>query len=391
MIERTLFKRFVQGQKSVLLLGPRQVGKTTLCRALNPGKTINLADEEVFLRYGRDPGLLKREVQALRSPTLILMDEIQRLPPLLNSIQAIVDENPLGHRFLLTGSSARKLKKNGVNLLPGRIIREFLGPLTYLEFHQSKGVPFDLGRALRVGMLPGIYLGKSQVEEVLSTYADVYLREEIRHEALTKNIGAYARFLDITAAISGSWLNYTKLSSDTEIPKSTLRHYLEILEDTLLLVRLLPFTSQSPTARRVSHRERIFLFDVGVRNAILKVHRQVQPLHEIGHAFEQWFILQFFSLLQSCQKDWRLYSYRTDAGAEVDLVVDRGEDVIGIEIKYSRNIRLADARGLRSLKEYLPKGKPYQQYIAYLGEHEQLLEEGTRVIPYGQLILELFA
>lgn len=393
MIIRLLHQRLSKSKQSVLLLGPRQVGKSTLCRALKPDKIINLADEENFLRYSKDPGLLKREVAALKTPSLILIDEVQRWTPLLNTVQALMDESPLRHRFLLTGSSARKLKKSGVNLLPGRVIREFLGPLTCLELAQDKAnEAFDLPKALMLGMLPGIYSGDEQSAAVLGTYADVYLREEIRHEALTRNIGAYARFLDMMAAISGDWLNYTKLSSDTEIPKSTVRQYVELLEDTLLLVRLLPFKCAKPrVSRRVSQRERVLLFDVGVRNAILNLHRQPLTPLQVGNVFEQWFILQVHYLIQAYHKPWKLFSYRSEGGAEVDLVIDRGTDILGIEVKHSHNIRMPDTRGLQSLKEYLPVAMPYQKYIAYLGECEQLLEEGTRVVPYSLLLLELFA
>ncbi|MBI4677729.1 MAG: AAA family ATPase [Elusimicrobia bacterium] len=201
MRARMLEARFRETSKSVLLLGPRQVGKTTLCRALNPDFIVNLADEASFVSYSKDPGRLGREVSALAKPSLVLVDEVQRVPALLNSAQAILDGNR-GHRFLLTGSSSRKLKRGGANLLPGRIIMAHLDPLSFWEL----GKDFDLERCLMLGSLPAVYLDSREGADVLETYATVYLREEVRAEALARDIGAYARFLDAVAAASGQWI-----------------------------------------------------------------------------------------------------------------------------------------------------------------------------------------
>lgn len=226
MLDRLITSRLHKASKSVLLLGARQVGKSTLIRSLKADRLINLADEELFLRFSKDPGRLKREVAAIKKPRLIVIDEVQRIPALLNSVQAILDETP-GIRFILTGSSARKLKRNGVNLLPGRIILEHLHPLTFWELAEK----FDLKKILQMGSLPGIYLDPQDGAEILATYATVYLREEIQAEAMTKNLGAYARFLDVAAEASGQWINYSKMASDTEVPKETIRRFFTLLED----------------------------------------------------------------------------------------------------------------------------------------------------------------
>jgi predicted AAA+ superfamily ATPase len=316
---------------------------------------------------------------------LIVIDEVQRLPSLLNTIQSLVDDPSNSFRFLLTGSSARKLKRGGANLLPGRIILEYMDPFTYAEVKDA----FELSRALQVGMLPGIYLGGEESLATLDTYVEVYLREEIRVEALVRNLGDYARFLDIAAVLSGQWLNYSKISSDTEIPKETIRRYVALLEDTLLMFRLPAFTPRRKISRRLSQRDKFLLFDIGVRNALLGIHRRPMAPDQRGSAFEQWLILQTIYLNRALRKDWRLSSYRTEGGAEVDLVIEREDDVLGIEIKSSRNVSRADTRGLFSLAETIGRYKPLKKWVIYTGDRRQLLENRVHVLPYLEALEEL--
>jgi predicted AAA+ superfamily ATPase len=202
MLVRTIEQRLRTSKKSVLLLGARQVGKSTLTRALRPDRIVNLADQASYLGYAKDPGRLRRELAALERPSLVVLDEIQRIPVLLNTIQAEMDEGSR-HRFILTGSSARKLKRGGANLLPGRIVLEHLDPLSFWEL----GDAFDLNRALQVGTLPGIYLDREAGTDVLDSYTTVYLREEVQAESIIRDVGTYARFLDIAALGSGDWIN----------------------------------------------------------------------------------------------------------------------------------------------------------------------------------------
>ncbi len=382
MQDRLIFPRIRSSRNSILLLGPRQVGKTTLCRLLSPRWTIDLADEGAFLRYSKEPVRLRHEIDALPEPGLISIDEIQRVPALLNMVQVILDRPENRFRFILTGSSARKLKRGGVNLLPGRVVLERLDPLLCFELPGK----FDLPWALQVGMLPGIHLGGPDAIPVLGTYTDVYLREEIRAEALTKNLGGYARFLDAIALLSGQWLNYSKISSETELPKETIRRYVSILEDTLLLFRLPSFRPRARLSRRIAQREKILLFDVGVRNAILSLHQRPITQDQVGGLFEQWFSLQVIYLERALMKGWKISSYRTQGGAEVDLVVERAKDIVGIEIKASRNVGVSDLRGLVSLSEVVGRSKPLRKKIAYLGESRQVLEGGTEAYPYLDLL-----
>jgi len=371
--------------KSLLLLGPRQVGKSTLIKSLKPDLYLNLASEGTFLTYAKDPDLLRRELNENASAKLVAIDEVQRVPALLNSVQVLIDDGPTDRRFLLSGSSARKLRSAGVNLLPGRVILVHLDPLMMPEMD---GI-FDLDRALSVGTLPGIYLDRDLGNETLSSYVDLYLREEIRAESMTRNIGDYARFLDTAALLSGQYINYSKVSSDTEISKETVRRFFSLLEDTLLIYKIPPYRGVEKTTRRVSQRDRFLFFDVGVRNAILGIHAQKLTQEQKGSLFEQWIITQLLSLSRALRSPWKFSSYRTNAGAEVDLIIERPEDIIALEIKFGTRISGEQTRGLLSFEEFAGGHKPVKKWICYRGEKAQKFDNGCVAYNYKDLILRL--
>lgn len=385
--DRVVAARIAAGRSNVLLLGPRQVGKSTLCRTLASELYVDLADEATFLAYSKDPARLRREVEALPGRGVIVVDEVQRSPGLLNTIQSLIDRSPRSRRFVLTGSSARKLKRGGANLLPGRIVLEHLDPLTASEV----GDPLDLDRALRLGMLPGVYWGDEDAADLLGTYAEVYLREEIQAEAATRNIGGYARFLDIVAVASGQWMNYSKVASDAEIPKETVRRFVQLLEDTLLAHRLPPFRPARATSRRLVQRERVLLFDTGVRNALLGLHTRPLGADQIGGVFEQWVMLQAIHLARALRKPWRFSTYRTDAGAEVDLVIERESDILGIEIKASRQVSVTDTRGLLSFADAARGKRPVQLWLVFRGDRTQRFESGVEALPVLEALARLAA
>jgi predicted AAA+ superfamily ATPase len=374
MIQRTIAHRLATSKKSVLLLGARQVGKSTLAKALEPDVVINLANEATFLSYAKDPERLWREATAQERPCRILIDEVQRIPTLLNTVQALIDDGPK-HRYILTGSSARKLKRGGANLLPGRVILEYLDPLSVSEL----GDRFDLDRALALGTLPGIYLDQESAADTLETYATVYLREQVQAEAVVRDVGSYARFLDVAAEQSGLWVNYSKLASDTEIPKETIRRFYQILEDTLIATRIEPYTPAG-SRRHVSQRDRFIIFDVGVRNALLGRLRHALPHSERGHLFEQWLILQCLYFIKSRRLPWRVAAFRTDSGAEVDAVIDTGDDLVAVECKLGRNVTAADLRGLRAFAGVARKRA--RSVIVFTGERRQQLDGQVTALPY---------
>jgi len=310
----------------------------------------------------------------------VFVDEVQRLPSLLNTVQAILDDMS-GVRFLLTGSSARKLKRGGANLLPGRVLLETLDPLSAWELEDA----LDLTRALSLGTLPGIYSDTVSGRETLESYATSYLREEVQAEALVRDVGSYARFLDLAADHSGLWINYSKLASDAEIPKETLRRYYQILEDTLLVFRVAPFASRAQH-RRVSQRDRFLFFDLGVRNALLGQLRRTPSQRERGHLFEEWLLLQCIYFARAHHLPWKLLGFRTDAGLEVDGVLDLGDRYLAIECKLGSNVGSADLRGLHAFTALAEK--PVQSVVVFGGERPQELEPGLNALPYRHFLFE---
>ncbi|MDI6731673.1 MAG: ATP-binding protein [Candidatus Margulisbacteria bacterium] len=373
MLDRTITKRLTAGKKSVLILGARQVGKTTLLQKLPLVKLINLADEAIFISYAKDPAKLIREVNAMTGQGMIAIDEVQRVPKILNAVQVLIDDHS-PFRFILTGSSARKLKRGHANLLPGRIIIEYLDPLTIEEM----GGEFDIERALQLGSLPGIYLDRDSDMDLLESYAITYLKEEIQAEALTRSIGSYSRFLDIAAEASGQWINYSKLSNDAEIPKETIRRFFTILEDTLVAFRIPSFRPKR-TRRRVSQRDRYIIFDTGVRNALLKLHRSPLSPAEKGSIFEQFAILQTIYYNRSNKKGWEIFSYRTEGGAEVDFIIDAGDSLVAVECKAGRNVSEAELAGFKSFESVAHK--PVKKYVIYQGENRQQFSNKVLAVP----------
>ncbi len=275
--------------KSILLLGPRQTGKSSLLRELHPNLSINLAKQNEYRDHISDPGLLEKVVAPISDKGgVVFIYEIQRIPEMLNAIQALIDENSK-IIFLMSGSSARKLRRKEVNLLPGRIFSHFLFPLTFWELKST----LVLEKCLSIGSLPEVYL-MDYGPELLREYIDTYLREEIVAEALVRNITSFSRFLNLSALWSGQEINYSQIASDSEIPKETLRRYFDILVETLIVHRINGF-SKSIVSRKAVQREKFIYFDLGVRNGILGFERDKMTSEYLGFLFEQWIVNQIIS------------------------------------------------------------------------------------------------
>jgi predicted AAA+ superfamily ATPase len=378
LIPRTLAQILQKTHKSFLLLGPRQTGKSTLANSLQPDLNLNLARETTYLEFASNPNELEERLGILNKGT-ILIDEIQRLPSLLNTIQVILDEKPNLFRFILTGSSARKLKRGKANLLPGRINAFHLGPLTCKELNYH----IDLNSALAFGTLPGVFT-ETNIEEkrlTLKTYAAVYLKEEIQAEALTKNIEGFSRFIYVTAAEASHFLDITKLSSEARITRQSAIRYFEILEDTMIVQRCEPFSKS--TRKRLLQHPRLFFFDVGVLNGLLDNFNV--SADRIGRLFEHFIFNQLMETAASHNESIRISSYRTQHGAEVDFIVEKNNEVTAIEVKASKNISLQDLRGLKNFQTYY--GKPSRAVVLYLGEHPKLIEN-IEILPWIQFFKE---
>jgi predicted AAA+ superfamily ATPase len=383
MYERLLSTRIRAHARSVLLLGPRQVGKSTLLRGLEPDLTIDLASPSTFRDYVGQPERFERELQAA-APAIrsVMIDEVQRVPPLLDAVQAVLDAHPRRFRFLLSGSSARKLRRGQANLLPGRVVMEHLHPLLATEL----GGDFRLERALAHGTLPGIYgeQDASLREQVLRSYFDAYLREEVQAEALVRDIGGYARLLDLVAASSGRILNLHALSREAAIGYETARRYLEVLEDTLVLFRV-PAWSGSDRASLVAH-PKLLLFDIGVRNAILRRPLDRPLDDERGLLVEHLVGLELLRRTTGLWPGARLHHFRTRHGAELDYVLEVGREIWGIEVKASRTVDARDLRGFQPLAERTRRLK--RRIVVFLGSRRQKLAE-AEALPLESFLEEL--
>ena len=355
IVPRTLEPRVRQAlerQKSVLLLGPRQTGKTTLVESLTPDLLLNFLRPEVRQRYERSPHLLGAEVETLGERTrgrrpLVVLDEVQRVPELVNSVQDLVDRRLA--RFVLTGSSARKLRRGpSVNLLPGRLLPLRLDPLSLAE-----RVPPTLEEALVYGSLPGIALTADEAarEEDLRAYTTLYLEEEVRAEALVRNLGTFARFLQLAALESGNISHFRGIAQELGISHTTVAGYYEILEDCLIAERIEPL-SESRTRKKLTKSPRFLFFDLGVRRAAADEGRRLSP-RVLGALFEQFVGLELLRATREVSAHLKLRFWRDPDGPEVDWVVVGEDRWMPVEVKWSAAPAERDARHLQTfLSEY---------------------------------------
>lgn len=345
--------------QSFFLFGPRQTGKTTLLRELfSPEATYvyDLLKTEEYRRLANNPSLLREEVST-RNPkiTHIMLDEIQRVPELLNEVHSLL-ESPNPPHFILSGSSARKLKRAKANLLAGRALTCHLFPLTAKEL----GERFSLQKALQLGSLPSVYLADSEAVacDRLRSYVETYLKEEIELEAQARGIGQFIRFLTIAGFENGNVLNFSNIARETGTQYPTVKSYFQILEDTLMGQFLFPYSKSQ--RKRLSKHPKFYFFDLGVTRALTK--KLTVPLEphtsEFGHAFEHFVLLEVLRESNYKKLDLLFSFYRTEKGAEVDLIIEtpRGQ-TYAMEIKGTDIIDSTHLRGLRSFAEICPTAK----------------------------------
>ena len=369
---------------SFFLFGARGTGKTSLLRDLFsefPAKDVlrfDLLDLEVEERLALNPGLLASEV-SLKKPRWVIVDEVQKIPPLLNTVHSIIENPQLSQTmFALTGSSTRKLKRSGSNLLAGRAFVNHLFPLTHVEL----GADFDLHKALEWGTLPKVTLLESAREKAafLRSYATTYLKEEVWAEHIIDKLEPFRKFLPICAQMSGEILNYTAIAKDVGVHDKTIKSYYQILEDTLLGFSLEPY--HRSLRKRQKKASKFFLFDTGVVRALQgSLRLGLTPGgFDYGKAFEQWLIGEFHRL-SSYQKDDAVFSYIGTDSAEIDLIIERpGWPTALIEIKSSSRTTLADAKHLLGYREDFPGADCYvlsQDPIARI-------ENGINFLPWAQ-------
>lgn len=358
--------------RSAFLLGPRMTGKSTLARTQLPNAHVfDLLDAETFSRLAREPRLLGQEAAA---ESTIVIDEVQRLPGLLNEVHRLIEREQ--RRFLLTGSSARKLRRGAVNLLGGRAWEASLLPLTWAEIPN-----FDLLRYLNRGGLPAIYDSDVYARD-LRSYVSLYLREEVAAEALTRNLPAFARFMDAIGLCNGEELNHHSLASDVGIPVSTLNNYLEILSDTLIGFSLPGFTKTKK--RKSIARAKYFLFDVGVTGALAE-RGEIRARSELfGRAFEHFIVQEVRAYNLYRDRNATLAYWRSTSQFEVDLVVGTK---LAIEVKATNLVVDKHLSGLRALGE---ENIFSDRIVVSQDPRPRLIEPSLRVLPWQVFLKELW-
>jgi len=328
--------------QSFFLFGPRGAGKSTWVRhELPDAHRIDLLDQARYQGYLSRASLFADELRAIPARRTVVVDEVQRLPHLLNEVHRFIEERRL--RFVLCGSSARKLKQQGTNLLAGRALRRALHPFVPAEL----GAAFDLDAALTYGTLPVIWQAPSR-REALTAYAQLYLREEVQMEGLVRNLPGFARFLPIAALFHGQTLNVASLARDAEVSRTTVAGYLEIIEDTLLAFRLPAFEAKMRVRER--RHPKLYWVDAGLVRAL---KRQLGPpgAEELGALFEGWVanLLRIHNDYRELFDEWYCWAPVDALRTEVDFLLRRGREWLALEAKSATRAGPDELRGLRSI------------------------------------------
>jgi uncharacterized protein len=379
-ISRILDLETLLSERSLFLLGPRQTGKSTfITHQLSNviARSYNLLDRGVFLRLSQDQTLLRQEiVQHNLSDCVVCIDEIQKLPELLDEVQILIEERNI--RFLLTGSSARKLKRSGTNLLGGRARQRFFHPLVYAEIGEKD---FDLLRAFNHGLLPYHYLSDNPDED-LASYVGLYLTEEISAEGISRNIPGFSRFLAVAAAANGQLIDYSNIGSDAQVKRQTVQNWYQVLSDTLLGFEVLPYTDTS--IRKAISTAKYFFCDTGIVRALRQLPTLKERNKEFGDFFEHFIALELRAWLSYRSPRGSLNFWRSTSGFEVDFILN---EELAIEVKSSKNIQPKHLKGLKALKEE----KIFKRYIVVCQEEKaRQTTDGIEILPWRDFLSELW-
>jgi len=348
LIQRTLDLKNLLSKKSFFLFGPRATGKSTLVKQVlsESSMIIDLLNSRLYLRLLDSPHDLESIIDSGNKGQVIVIDEIQRIPELLNEVHRLIENRKV--TFLLTGSSARKIRRGKANLLAGRVWEARLFPLTWKEIPD-----FDLNKYLRYGGLPPVYLSKYPEEE-LDAYVNTYLKEEIMAEGLIRKLPPFSRFLRSIALANGEMINFTKIASDCQVPPSTVTEYVGLLEDTLVGF-LLPAWTESKRRKAIS-TGKFYFFDPGVTHTLSGTEVLDRNSHLYGKAFEQFIGMEIRAYLSYKRKKVQLSYWRSVHGYEVDFLMGRQT---AVEVKASQKISQRDFKGLKALEEE----KVFKNYI----------------------------
>ena len=371
----SLTRIFEAPEQSYFLFGPRGTGKSTWLRARYSGAIwLDLLQPPAFREYSARPERLRQVIAAHPDQTTIVIDEVQKAPALLDVVHSLIEERK-DLRFVLTGSSSRKLKRSGVDLLAGRALLRSLHPFMATELGSS----FDLERALQEGLLPLVW-DAAEPAETLSSYVGLYLREEVQQEGLVRDLGGFSRFLEASSFSHGSVLTVADVARECQIGRKTVTGYLEILEDLLLAFRLPVFTKRA--RRQVTSHPKLYWFDAGVYRSIRPKSVLDRPEEIAGAALEGLVAQHLRAWCDYSRHDARLAFWRTRAGAEVDFVVWGEVGFWALEVKHSKDIRPRDLRSLKAFRDVYPEAT---LRLLYRGE-EALEIDGIRCVPCAQYL-----
>lgn len=374
----------LQRGKSILLLGPRQTGKTTLIeQQIRPDISYSFAKASIRQRYEQNPALLESEleerIKLCAKRPIIFIDEVQKIPRVMDIAQHLIDKKLA--QFILSGSSARKLKTtHELNLLPGRVVALTMPPLLYDEISSLNTKLDDI---LLYGTLPGIITepDANLRETDLYSYVSAYLEEEIRLEALVRNVGSFSRFLEIAAGESGKQLSYTKLSQDIGISDTTVANYYQILEDCLITLRVDPII-HSQTKRRLIKSPKYLFFDLGIRRACANEGTRL-PQKVLGDLFEHYVGNELIYHSQLTSPQIKVKYWRDASGPEIDFVLDIAHQYIPIEVKWSDKPNLSDAKHLKKFISEYPETN--HAYIVCRTPYPYKISDNITALPWQEI------
>lgn len=361
--------------RSLFLFGPRQTGKSTYIRnelKIPRDRIFNLLDNKLLFRVLADPSIIRQEVEARNfSDCVVCIDEIQKCPQLLNEVHLLIEERKI--RFLLTGSSARKIKKSGTNLLGGRASFRNIHPFVFPEIRETE---FSLERVFQNGSLPPHYLSDTP-DEGLGSYVDLYLREEIAAEGLSRNLPAFSRFLQVAAVSNTKIINYTNIGSDAGVPRQTVKQWFQILLDTLLGFELQPFTK---TVKRKSlETAKFYFFEIGIVRTLRQLKAISPASADFGEFFEHYLFLELRAYLDYRLPGSSLKYWRSTSGFEVDFIIDGS---IAVEVKAAEIIHDKHVKGLKAFRE---EGI-VKRSILVCREERPRKKDGIEILPWKMFL-----
>ena len=368
--------------RSFFLFGPRGTGKSTwLRKEYSTALWKNLLLDEDYLSLLGDASNFRKEVEALPDNSWVVIDEVQRIPTLLNEVHDLIARFGNRYRFALSGSSARKLKRLDVNLLAGRAIVRHMFPLTSAEL----GPDYDLESSLALGSLPDVSRDSEYAIDILTAYVGTYLKQEIQQEALVENLGSFNRFLKIAALMNGESINTSGVARDASVARSTVERYFDVLEDTLIGFRLPGWQPKLRARERSSPK--FYLFDTGLVRAITERLRDPLSDLEVGKLLETHLLHELRVAISYQNSGGELSYWRSSGGLEIDFIWTRGDAIVAIEVKSSRKWKREYSRALKNLKKLRPTA---QCYGIYRGQ-SVLKDSGVNIVPCSHFLSELHA